>query len=1682
MIPASSPSLPRAVPQLQSRTRTPSPAAASFRQQRTGDALLCQVSGIARRATHRFKEVGQPMPVAPQPKGPRAAKNAGAQLTCENQVPGSYHVHDLTVLGRQKRSNWNTQWKKCRSLYCRPPRSTVSDPDLSSFQASIQIPFVTGNAQEALQATEQLITDFSDIAVSVRSVSAIEEAAGILKNLTINSQDLSPDAQVESSQTLLSLAKQLTKALTLNSSVLDQAAPAATELFHLFDNIMKAFSINSSSWNSDQVEQLLHSSLEALEYIEAAFLLHRGSEGPSLTVASSISSMIVSRQNTSTFHLLPYRTPEPTNCRVSFPSSSTLRSLLSEYNEIEVRVTALNFNPFRYVSKKEIVGSVAGIALSSEELFIEVPSIPEAIEIILARNESTSASPAWRRVQIDQLLEVGVNVTSEEDSVVVHIEPELLLPVVLYLGFQYAPNSTHYDVYDTFPDNAGGYTWVLSPALLRNGTGYYTVTAQVTNSSSLGEKTLVNYSISTFATQCVFWNSTLDIWEHQGCSVGPKTTANATQCLCHHLTFFGSTFLVMPRVVDIRDTVQLFANAANNPVAIIFLGTLAGLYILTAIWSYMKDKQDRTKVKVTVLADNDAAHHSRYLVKVFTGYRRGASTTAKVIVTLYGAEAQSEPHHLTDPGKAVFEHGGVDIFLLKTCFLGELHSIRLWHDNSGLSPAWYVNRIMVIDLDAQQKWHFLCDSWLAADIDDCQLDRVFPVASQRDIMSFSYLMSSNSVERLMKDHLWLSVLTRCPWSPFTRVQRLSCCITLLICNMVINLMFWNMSLDNDLPGEVKLTVTQLLISIQTSVILLPANLIIVYMFHLIQVHLKEFKHLRTKISVSVCPEPMPEVPAIERLQEDLRETVHFLYLYVVQVLGVTPEGVESFDSIPELIKTLSYLIHCHITVDGTSGEQPQIDPLQLKVGSQGANSDQRAPGHSRRWASSTRQTQDGNNSTTTEEEGATTSTKVVSARHHHFLCYLKRALEMLHSDIQNVNPARMQIASRFAHFSSQLAKLTEDIRNKTLLPDIPSTSLRTGFPITDYTGSRSLSSRLPEWFSYICWFILFSISGFCAYYLILLSMTLTKEKTTSWVISILMSLFQSIFIMPLVKTTALTIIQIRVLKKEIMEDAGEEQQLQEVLAVLAKHPDWELSGWRDPTNPIYRPPPIGSFIDRRKLAQREKELYRFIRDFVVHIIFLAVIMIIAYAEKSPNGFYLNRAIQQSFTSNFDKVLDIDSFYSWANSTLFSNLYGTYQGFIADGNSFLLGGARIRQLRIIDDPRFLFHIYNIEDEADYGPGWTSLPLNSTNESLIWHYQTENELEGYPIWATFAVYSGGGYVAELGANCSTATSVLGYIKESAWLDRLSKAIFVEFNIYNANANLLCVTTLILETNGIGSFTNSADLQVMQLYDDYTTFSKIFKISFGLLILYYVILQGVHLKEQKWKYFLKKMNQLDLCIIVIGCCMCGLYVKRIALRKRDIARCQQNRSRFVSFYETGTVDSALGYTIAFEVSVATVKLWNLLNVNPRLHLITSTLCKAWDEIKGFLVAIFVLLVAYSITCNMLFGWSIYNYRTFFSTAVTIVSLMIGIFNYEEVTSLDPILGALLVTTCVVLLMFVIINLFLSAMLMVFSKQRQLSELSKQEEIVELLLLKLSSLLGIRRKTKMCLPTAAEKKDDEK
>lgn len=45
------------------------------------------------------------------------------------------------------------------------------------------------------------------------------------------------------------------------------------------------------------------------------------------------------------------------------------------------------------------------------------------------------------------------------------------------------------------------------------------------------------------------------------------------------------------------------------------------------------------------------------------------------------------------------------------------------------------------------------------------------------------------------------------------------------------------------------------------------------------------------------------------------------------------------------------------------------------------------------------------------------------------------------------------------------------------------------------------------------------------------------------------------------------------------------------------------------------------------------------------------------------------------------------------------------------------------------------------------------------------------------------------------------VLQHLEQSHWLDHCTKSLFVEFVVFNANVNLFCVVTLILESNNVG-----------------------------------------------------------------------------------------------------------------------------------------------------------------------------------------------------------------------------------------------------------------------------------------
>ena len=77
---------------------------------------------------------------------------------------------------------------------------------------------------------------------------------------------------------------------------------------------------------------------------------------------------------------------------------------------------------------------------------------------------------------------------------------------------------------------------------------------------------------------------------------------------------------------------------------------------------------------------------------------------------------------------------------------------------------------------------------------------------------------------------------------------------------------------------------------------------------------------------------------------------------------------------------------------------------------------------------------------------------------------------------------------------------------------------------------------------------------------------------------------------------------------------------------------------------------------------------------------------------------------------------------------------------------------------------------------------------------WTYSTEQELDGSSDWGTLAKYGGGGYYQDLPPLKADAAQVLQELKDGLWVDRGTRAIFIDFTVYNANINLFCVITLV------------------------------------------------------------------------------------------------------------------------------------------------------------------------------------------------------------------------------------------------------------------------------------------------
>ncbi|XP_075413425.1 polycystin-1-like protein 1 [Tenrec ecaudatus] len=320
---------------------------------------------------------------------------------------------------------------------------------------------------------------------------------------------------------------------------------------------------------------------------------------------------------------------------------------------------------------------------------------------------------------------------------------------------------------------------VYIPAvLLKESTSGYLTLLDASYDRTSSNKYLastVNYTVDFQWIQCLFWDK--GRWKSNTFPPEPGTSPDKVNCSYDHLTAFTLVRRKLNASFEMSD-ISTLQRHPENLIPSVCIVLFMILYAFLVTKSMHTDRHERKKSGYIFLHGSSSPDQQLYAIVIDTGFRAAAQLTAQVYIVLYGENGCSETKELSCPEKPLFERNSRHTFILSVPGrLGPLRKIRLWHNNCGPSPSWYISHLLVQDLCTGQSWFFPAECWLAAGHGDGKVERELLPLHQGP--GFWKLLYAKFTEYLEDFHIWISVYSRPSYSCHLHTQRLTISFSLL---------------------------------------------------------------------------------------------------------------------------------------------------------------------------------------------------------------------------------------------------------------------------------------------------------------------------------------------------------------------------------------------------------------------------------------------------------------------------------------------------------------------------------------------------------------------------------------------------------------------------------------------------------------------------------------------------------------------------------------------------------------------------------------------------------------------------------------------------------------------------------------------------------------------------------------
>ncbi|XP_051784850.1 polycystic kidney disease protein 1-like 1 [Erpetoichthys calabaricus] len=1230
-------------------------------------------------------------------------------------------------------------------------------------------------------------------------------------------------------------------------------------------------------------------------------------------------------------------------------------SSLADLNEncIISQVIFIKGNPYNWgESSVKINENVADLTLYSCKTRRKIdvngltsPVIIEFQKSIINETSELNFSLLQNKMNIHQF-----NVTSDKQTEYLQITlnftrpPERVFPIMILFRKFERPTPQLYNFQQVFKWKGNTVQLFLSPDLLNAKGSYYLALL----SANYDRKPTNKYTASAVSYYLsIQWISCLywdnvKEWKTDGCLPMQSLSSSKLNCSCNHLTIFSMSSREARNCFE-SIYVSPFQSHTDNLVPCIVIFLTLIFYIPLAFLCKRFDIQNEKKRAPVYLQDNNPSDKQLYAICIDTGFRSRTYTTAKIYIVLHGEDGVSETRELHCPQKTLFERNSRDIFIMSTPYtLGPIWRIQLWHNNGGHSPSWYLSHVIVKDLADSTCWFFMAETWLAVDEGDGKVER--DLTPLRKCPGFKKVLYCKLTEFLEDFHIWASVYSRPSHSHFSHSQRLAVCLFLFLGYMTLNSVILFIK-DEEYSAELGLinTSTVSLITGCFSVIaVLPVGLLLSLLFRFSKVKFNK------------------ESP-VEQLSSTEASAI-----YNVEV---------NRNSV--------------ILQDGTFESYLSWQNLQM-------------------WA---------------EEAWKKKYEHGLSEQASHVYSKTFRKETGLYSSDG--------CSSGFEDCSLPESKVPGIISSNDLC-SVYSSEHGRFYEQPVFSDNKTF---LPYWCQYAAWSICILLSVICIVVTVCVGLTFNLTKSICWIHSLFFSLLFCIFVLQpiLIFITALAV----TLKCNEISNI--------YVGFHKTNPNFESRKWQPSKDSclskkclptfdhkhlassldydkliaarqrarylrLVRPPSLLQLREARERIRKETLIQQTLREIILHTLLLLLLLFITYGRFSTNQNLVNRAIHHNFIRNakkpFTELNSTEDWWNWSFTSLINGL--CYDSFCKNAVTNTEAVPARGLFKLIGEPvLWKIHAFDKTDcnivrvYKDFS--FSSVPPDN---STIYNTRKQTFVGIFHLCGQIECYNERKTALTLGRTRTEMIDTLTQLKSVGWLDKNTKAVVVQFTLYNPPSNLFTTVSLLMEISA-GTVFSSTLIESANVYQiisicDYLIMA--FELLFLILIflqLYFqictMIIKGFIV------YWQESWNWLEMVIIITGLFRFLYYIYQFHLVMEVIDELQ--KQNFMTFIDIRILSYVEQFTRSLQgivIFLFLIKYIHLFRVNKVMAPCVARLrLSSFNTVISVLTGL-IIIIAYTCLGNLLFMSAFHPFSTIKRSFQTLLSQFLGASELKTLSSL--------------------------------------------------------------------------------